>query len=38
MEQLGFHWADFHEDLYQNIFRKYVEKIRLSLKSDKNNV
>jgi len=32
MEQLGSHWTDFHE-----IFRKSVEKIKLSLTSDKNN-
>jgi hypothetical protein len=36
MEQLGCHWADFHEILYLIIFRKYVEKIQVSLKSDKN--
>ena len=37
MEQLGSHWADFHEIRYQSIFRKYVEKVQVSLKSDKNN-
>jgi hypothetical protein len=37
MEQLGSHWTDFHEILYLRIFRKYVEKIQVSLKSDKNN-
>ena len=31
MEQLGFHCADFHE-----IFRNSVEKIKVSLKSDRN--
>jgi hypothetical protein len=37
MEQLGFHSTDFHEIWYLNIFRKSVEKIQVSLKSDKNN-
>jgi hypothetical protein len=37
MEQLGSHWTYFHEILYLSIFRKYVEKIKVSLKSDKNN-
>jgi len=36
MVQLGFHWTDFHE-IYLKIFRKSVEKIQVSLKSDKNN-
>ena len=36
MEQLGFHWTDFHEIWYLRIFRKSVEKILVSLKSDKN--
>jgi hypothetical protein len=36
MEQLGFHWTDFHEVSYSKIFRKSVAKIRVSLKSDKN--
>ena len=36
MEQLGSHWTDFHEILYLRIFRKSVEKIQVSLKSDKN--
>jgi len=26
MEQLGFHWTDFHKILYLGIFRKSVEK------------
>jgi len=30
MEQLGSYWTDFHEILYLNIFRKYVEKIQFS--------
>ena len=37
MEKLGYKWTDFHEILYLNIFRKYVEEIQVSLKSDKNN-
>ena len=36
MEQLGSHRTDFHEILYTRIFRKSVEKIQVSLKSDKN--
>jgi hypothetical protein len=32
MEQLGSHWMDFHK-----IFRQSLEKIQVSLKSDKNN-
>jgi hypothetical protein len=38
MEQLYFHWTVFHEILYLSIFRKSVEEIQGSLKSDKNNV
>ena len=37
MEQLGFQWMDFYEIWYLSIFRKSVEKIHLSLKSDNNN-
>jgi hypothetical protein len=37
MEQLGSHWTDFHEIWHFNIFRKSVEKIQVSLKSNKNN-
>jgi hypothetical protein len=37
MEQLGSYWTDFHEIWYLSIFRKSVEKIQVSLKSDKNN-
>ena len=37
VELLGFHWTDFHEILYPNIFRKSVERIQVSLKLDKNN-
>jgi hypothetical protein len=36
MEQLGSHWTDFHEIWYLSIFRNSVEKIQVSLKSDKN--
>jgi len=35
LEQLGYHWKDFHEIWYLSIFRKSVEKIQVSLKSDK---
>jgi hypothetical protein len=37
MEQLCSHLMDFHEILYLSICWKSVEKIQLSLKSDKNN-
>jgi len=37
MEQLGFHWRDFHEIRYLNIFTKSVDRIPISFKSDKNN-
>jgi hypothetical protein len=37
MKQLGSHWADCNEILYMTIFQKSVEKIQVSLKSDKNN-
>ena len=37
MEQVGSHWKDFHEIWYLSIFRKFVKKIHISLKSDKNN-
>ena len=35
--ELGSHSTDFHKILYFRIFRKYFEKLRVSLKSDKNN-
>ena len=35
MEQLDFHWTAFQEIWYLNIFRKSVEQIQVSLKSDK---
>jgi len=37
MEQLGSHWTHFHEIWNLNVFRKSVEKIQVSLKSDKYN-
>ena len=37
MEQLGSHWTDFHEILYPSIFRKSVQTVQVSLKSDTNN-
>jgi len=37
IEQLGSHWTDFHYIWHLCIFRKSVEKIQVSLKSDKNN-
>ena len=36
MEQLGSHWTDFDETWYLSFLRKSVEKIQMSLKSDKN--
>jgi len=36
--ELASHWTDFHEIWYISIFRKSVEKIEVSFKSDKNNV
>jgi hypothetical protein len=38
MEQLGSHWMDFHEIWYLSIFWKYVKKIQVSLKCDRNNM
>ena len=35
VEQLCSHWTDFYEIWYFSIFRKYVEKIQVSLKSDR---
>jgi hypothetical protein len=37
MEKHVLHSKDFHEILYLIIFLKFVEKIQVSLKSDKNN-
>ena len=36
MKQIGSHWMDFHEIWYLSIFRKRVQKIKVSLESDKN--
>jgi len=36
-QQLNSHWTDLHEIWYLSMFRKYVEKIQVSFKSDKNN-
>jgi hypothetical protein len=37
MDKLSSHWTDFHYIWYFRIFLKSVEKIQVSLKSDKNN-
>ena len=37
MGQLGSQWMDLNEICYLSTFRKYVEKIQVSLKSDKYN-
>jgi len=37
MEWLGYFWSNFHEIWYLNIFRKYVEVLQVTWKSDKNN-
>jgi len=37
MEQLGSHRTDFLEICFSIFFEKIVQKIKLSLKSDKNN-
>jgi hypothetical protein len=37
MEKLGSHWTDFDKIWYLRLFRKPVDKIQVSLKSDKNN-
>jgi len=37
MEQLGSHQVDFYDTGYLSIFRKFVNKIHVSLKSDKSN-
>ena len=36
MEQFNYHWTDLHEILHSSTFRNFVEKIDVSLKSDKN--
>jgi len=35
MGQFGSHWKDFHEIFQFIVFRKYLEKFRVSLKSGK---
>jgi hypothetical protein len=37
MEELGYYGTELDEILYLSIFRRSVEKIQVSLKSDKNN-
>jgi hypothetical protein len=37
MEKLGSVWMNFYKILYMSNFRKSVEEIQVSLKSDKNN-
>ena len=37
MEKISSHWMDFYQIWYLSIFWKSVEKIQVSLKSDKNN-
>ena len=34
---LGSHWTNFHEILYLSIFRKSIEKVQVTLKSDEYN-
>jgi hypothetical protein len=34
MEELGSHWSDFDKILYFGFFRKSVDEIKLSLKSN----
>jgi hypothetical protein len=38
MEQLCSHWKNFCEILYLSTLRKYAQKVRVVLKSDKNKV
>ena len=37
MEQVGFQWTDFHENLCLSTFQKSLEKIQVWLEYDKNN-
>ena len=37
IEQVGLHWTDLQEILYLSIFRKFVEKIQVLLRSNRNN-
>ena len=36
-EQLNSHWMGFHDNRYLSVLQKSVEKIQVSLKSDKSN-
>jgi len=36
MEQLSSHWTHFHEIWYVSVFQKFVQKIKVLLKSEKN--
>jgi len=36
-KNLGSQWNDIYDNLYCSIFRKYVQKIKIFLKSNKNN-
>ena len=36
VEQLRYHWMDFHEIWYLSIFGRYVQEIQIVLKCDKN--
>ena len=38
VEQLGSHWTDLYEIWYLRIFKKFVEKIQVSLKSNTNSL
>jgi len=38
MKQYGFHWKDFNEIWYLNIFRKSVKNVQVALKPVLNNV
>jgi hypothetical protein len=37
MKQLGSHWVDFDSIWSLRLFSKFIKKIQISLKSDKNN-
>jgi hypothetical protein len=36
MEELGSHWTDFNEILYLRTYWKFVKKLQVSLKPDRN--
>jgi hypothetical protein len=38
MVKFGSHGTDFHEIQFLSVFRNFVKKVQVSLKSDKNNV